>query len=273
MYYVTSEIKSNKKLKKLLDNNLNFSPYNLEKEIEFFHGPKNSMLVGTAYEILFQIELLKYKKNKFDMRYMKYARSVMLIQDMLKIYSEQDKEKIMKMIKKIQESEFILYKYIEGKEIKNTMLLKAILYLGFISEIRTREDVFIKNFVFDKDDLKDLKQLKKGIFDKLLKKYGKEQTEFHVGIGAGLLVGEIDILKRGKHIIDIKTTREGIFSKDMIYQLIMYYFLCKFNGIKIKKISIFFARFGKHETIKISDLIKKESERKILKYLKKKYQI
>lgn len=272
MYYVTNEIKYNKKLKSILSKNIKIEPYELNQDLLYFHGPKRAMVVGSAYEVLLQIEILKHK-NSDNIRSLKYVRGLSLIDECVKLYSDENRKLAISILKEVEKQEYILYRYCKGDKIKLKYLLRAVFYLSFISEFRERNDIFNKKFETNKDDFKDLNQLRKGISSTLLKKLSKNENRFNLGVSAGYLAGEIDVLKGDKKIIDIKTTRDGIFSSDMLYQLIMYYFICKFNGININTISIYFARFGVEEKIKIKNLFIEKGEKKIKKYLKKRYKI
>jgi len=99
-----------------------------------------------------------------------------------------------------------------------------------------------------------------------------EFVRFNYVINTGYLAGEIDIIT-DDYIYDIKTTAFPDFTKDMVIQLVLYYFLLKSHGIEKDKAGIIFSKFNHIEEIKFKKLFKKKGEQKISKYLEDKYLI
>lgn len=74
-----------------------------------------------------------------------------------------------------------------------------------------------------------------------------------------IAAADADLIIDNELLIDIKTTKSLSLTSDIWCQLIGYFFLCKLNGIKIKKMGIFFSRYNYLYEIKVDDYLKKNN--------------
>jgi len=87
------------------------------------------------------------------------------------------------------------------------------------------------------------------------------------GKGSVLVRGADADLIIDETLLDIKTTKNCKFSRDMLNQLIGYYILaqiggagkCSLDGSKIRKLGFYFSRFGKTLLFQVDDIIDKET--------------
>lgn len=209
-----------------------------EKDIKYYNSPKNHSLIGYAYEVLFQLKYLR-KHNSKNVYILKAFKK----RDMLMQYH------YIKRVRKILVNLALIEKRIYlGKE-----TLKDVLYLANVGLIRKIKEF---NIEINKEDIKDLKALKKGLKD--FKDILEENLSFNVYVEKGNVKGEIDIIG-DDFIIDIKTVKDFKITEYQINQLLSYSLLL---NKKIKKIGILFSRFGKVKFFKVKDLI---SEKRLSK--------
>lgn len=274
MYFVTKEISENKKLKGILKENLKFKEIEFSEEFKSAKYDSNPLIIGSSFEILFQVEKFKREKNSYKLRNLKYNRGFNLLSQALEIVEDKYKDKIKDWLKEFRKSQQVLIDYIEEGSVSDKKLIKAILFLNFISLFRELKNVYYFKPKYSKEDVKELVKLKDSFSKKILKKLEKKSDfiYFNYVLNDGYLSGEIDILT-DNCIYDIKTTSIPVFTKEMLYQLIMYYFLLKRNGIKVKKIAILFSKHSEIIELKIKDLFIKDGESKIEEFLKEEYQL
>ena len=257
MYYITREIKYNKKLKKILKKNINFSPLRISNKHKGWKNEINYSLLGNAYELLFQINQIKKEKRISDFHSLKYSRG----KEILLKYKDQ--ETSFNILKKIYLYEKIIMRYISNNKTKG--IDKAILYLTEVSNIRRDEDIL--KIKLKKEDIKELTYMRKKFNKKIFKKI--KNSTFSYIVESGLLIGEIDIIEKNR-IVDIKTTYDPIITRDMINQQILYVLLLEIgHGVKTKEIGIYFQKYNKLKIIKVKKLLK--NKKRIISYLKVKY--
>jgi len=271
MYYVTTELKKNKELRKTILDNIKFKEFSFSKKTKFYNKENaNPLILGSAYEIVLQVEKLKKEKNPYELRNLKFNRGINLIMSIdQSIMTKKVLKNVKYWIQKYNKSMYILIKYIKGKKIKAKKIAEAILFLNFISYFREVKNIFYFKPKYTKEDIYEVATFIKGIKKKLLKKIfkGEKSVSFNYLLSKGYLAGEIDILT-SKTIYDIKTTSYPTFTKDMIIQLILYYFLSK---EKQKQGAIVFSKFNHIEYINIQKIFKKKGLKKIKRILKKNY--
>jgi len=276
MYFVTRELKKNKDLREVILNNIKFKQYSFSnKEKHYENNKANPMVLGSAYEIVLQIEKLRKEKNPYEIRNLKFNRGINVIMGIDPSLVNKDvKKKLKRWINKYNENLRILVKYIEGKNIKEKKLAEAILFLNFISLFREYKNVFYFEEKYTKQDIKEVAEFLKDFKKKFMKKIFKKEDfiRFNYLVSKGYLSGEIDILT-DTYIYDIKTTAYPDFTKDMILQLVLYYVLLKRQGIKIEKGGIIFSKFKHIEYIDYNKLFKKKGLKKIEDFLENKYRI
>jgi len=261
MNYVTSEIKYNKELKKVLKRTISFSRKTFSKKIKGSNKYTDNSIIGNSYELLFQIEYLKKENRIFEFYNLKYARAKKILTDNV------SSEKSDKILTNVFKHEKNIIMYMQGKKVKS--LYKSILYLTELNNIREHIDYKSFNTISDKYEEKELKKLHKNLNKKIFKKL--KGVEFNKVIQSGYLVGEIDLLTNNM-ITDIKTTAFCEITKEMIYQQILYKLIVETStDQKIKYISIYLSKFNMLKTYKVNKLIKKEKELK--KYLQKRYRL
>lgn len=260
--YVTSEIKTNKKLISAINKYTKFKPYQIKSGIIVSTTPKHPSLIGNAFEVLFQIEIFKKKGILFDFRKFKAFRGLAIIYSEIQKLKVTEREKALYIMNVVQKHESIIYKYSNNYKIKKDDLYRSVLFLAYLGQIRDFNDFFTLKFKINKMDKDDLALFHKTINSKFVDKYSKNNMVFNQVIKYNELYGEIDLII-DNCIIDIKTTRTGYFSDEMYKQLIMYYFLLKKNGVHLKTISIYFARFDKEERININKTFIKNGEKKL----------
>lgn len=257
MYFVTKEIVKNKDLKNILKENINFKTISISEKSKYWDYDIDFSLLGNAYEMLFQIQQIKKEKRLSEFHGLKYSRGKEILIRSRYEYSSQN------LLKKINKYEKIIMNYLYGN--KEKKIEEAILYLTRIAEIR--DDEKIKEINILKEEIKQLKIMKKNFDKKILKKI--KNSNFNYVVESGYLTGEIDILNKDI-IIDIKTTIYPEITRDMINQLIIYTILLEINtGIEIKKVGIYFEKYKKLKIIKIKKLFKDKN--KIREYLEKRY--
>lgn len=252
MKYVTKEIQK-KEIRKVLDKYIDFKEYNITDEEYTVSKGINNSIIGSSFEILFQIEKLKYEKKEMKIERMKFFRGYILISSCFKKIGADDK--IKELLRKSDAAIEIINKYLSNKKVNNKSLMKSILFLDFISLFREPKQIYYYKEKFGSAEVKELILLKDNIGKKILKKY--KGAYFNYGVSFKEIAGEIDILVEEK-IIDMKSTNYPIFTKDMIFQLVMYWYVCKKSGISIEKIGIFFTRFNKVEMFKVKNIVSKK---------------
>lgn len=141
------------------------------------------------------------------------------------------------------------------KLFRSTLLLSQL-------DVIFRAGYFDPNFgIYNPEDVKDLKALTKLINDKDF--VAKKKCYLNPTFGKGsVLVGGADAdLIIDDLLIDIKVTKHLKLDRDYINQLIGYYILSLIGGIStnklvspIKRVGIYFARYGQLWTIPIKDL-------------------
>ena len=257
MYYITKEIRYNKDLKKILKENIKFSPIKISKKNKYWENEIDYSLLGNAYELLFQIIQIKKEKRNTEFHSLKYSRGKEIL-----LRSREEKISSV-LLKQIYQEEKNIMMYLSGK--KKTKIEKSILFLTHISNIRNDDN--IKKIKIRKKEIKEMKYLINNFDKKIMKKI--KNANFSYMVEAGLLIGEIDILIP-KKIIDIKTTTNPTITREIINQQILYAILLKINtGIEIKEIGIYFQKYKKLKMVKMKKLIKNEEA--IISYLEKKY--
>lgn len=123
------------------------------------------------------------------------------------------------------------------------------------------------------DDIKDLKQLISLIHqDEWM---GKNRCWLNPSFNAGILVGGADAdIILDDMLIEIKTVKNFCVSRAYLNQLIGYYILDQIRGIdesglpsSIKRLGIYFSRYGYLWSIKVEDLISEDFTEKTIFWL------
>ncbi|MGQ9848264.1 MAG: hypothetical protein ACUVQP_12295 [Bacteroidales bacterium] len=258
--------------------------FDLKKKILAPPITKHYSLVGTAFDYLMRfylmclnpnakaqkwvaeqaVDILKAKvqmgiKNTVELKYLNF--------DFLKLASKG--EEIVKQARNY------LKNYMKSEKISN-QLIKSAIMLAQLDPIY-RAGIIDENIgIVDEMDVKDLRKLISIVNPDLFR--AKNVCVLNPTFGeASKLVGGADAdLLIDDMLIDIKTTKNLELDRDTFNQLVGYYILFKIGGIdissykkKIKKIGIYYSRYGELYTITIETVIDEKRLPSFIKWFKK----
>ena len=146
-------------------------------------------------------------------------------------------------------------------------ILASVLLLGQLDSVYHSGYVHKDMGVVDKRDVEDLKNLSSIVPLDEFKADSVCLLNPQFGQASQLVGGADADLVLDDSIIDIKTTKTCGFSRKMLNQLIGYYTLgriggigeCSLDGREIRRIGVYFSRFGKMLLVDTSDVIEKRS--------------
>lgn len=224
----------------------------LTKKIGILAEPKskNYMLIGTAFDYLLRFYITK-NNNVIDKNWICEE-----VQELAK-FDNNLKDATSEIIKNAKMS---YNTYLKSGELSNNILTSIIL-IAKLDGISRSGGLLPSSLDVEAEDVQDLKNL----FSIIPKKdFCKNKLYFlNPTFGtASLMVGGADAdLIIGDTLIDIKTTTKLKFDKGYFLQLIGYYILSELgdidgarNKIVIKRLGIYYARFGYLFTFKVTDV-------------------
>lgn len=261
---LTSLIKTNKELVNKIDKSINFKPFRIKKPLLIFSNDNKDdkrkykfTTIGTAYDYIVRINLLKHKGETFN------YRNTISYQG----YNNYNN-------KPFGTINIVVYTYIlnkvetyTGGELTFEQAKAFLQYAIFDSYGRKQFKLTPFELSFTDEEVNDLIALSKLGIDTLLELNPVNidvnptflYSKLYGGADADLIIDDI--------LIDIKTTIVDQFTKDYIHQLIGYYTLCKLENKNINKIGIYFARHNHLELIDIDKLIKIDEFDELLSFI------
>jgi hypothetical protein len=235
--------------------------FHLKKEIVAPPLTKNYSLVGTAFDYLlrFYIERLNSKAIRGEWVAEWAAKSV-------------PSRKVKKMVSRAKR---VHAEYIKSGEM-NDELIKSSIVLAQ-ADVIYRAGILVEDFgTVDKGDIADLKNLILNVGPRLFK--AKEICVLNPTFGeASVLVGGADgDLLIDNMLIDIKTTKDLGFRRDIFNQLVGYYILSEIGGItdvpvkpKIENLGVYYSRYATLYTVPVENVIDKTNLPSFIKWFKK----
>lgn len=274
---LTSELKNNKELSKLIENFLIKKNIKIKDKTEIKFNLigdfRYSAIVGTAYDYLLRVKIAK--ENKIGITF--FINS--LIATKVAHYLESNNQDKL-LINNYKKSIKNIIKYLNSEQIKKEKLLSSLIYLSFMDEIYRsgKHDLVYSIYEIEEIKLKyktiynDLNNLTETLIDLKEEFIGKKiflnptfkNSSLLGGADADLIIDDI--------LIDIKTVVNAIITKDMLSQLIGYLVLADFDNIKINKIGIYFSRYNELQLFDINDIITKENYEEIKNYFRRHYE-
>lgn len=135
--------------------------------------------------------------------------------------------------------------------------IQSFLYLAMVRHVFFKREFLLLNTMSRRTkELNDLKNLTTSI-NKFLELLPDGEIEYDKEFMSGRMLGgaESDLVINKDFIIDIKVVNQPILTTYMINQLVSYAALAALDGMKIKKVGIYFARHQHLETIQLKDLV------------------
>lgn len=243
---------SKSEIKKEFLRNFKKPIFDLHSDIICESKTKNWTLVGMAFDYMLRF-FIEYN-NKNNVKKSEWVASGSLT------FLEDNKRKYKLAKKLFNKSKNNYRKYLKNGKVTDDLITSTI-HLAQLETI-CRSGIIDKKFGFvykkDVDDVKNLISIiKKDTF--MAKKLVILNPTFN---SASSLVGGADAdLVIDDTLIDIKTTKHLEFKRDKFNQLIGYYILYKIGGItnfknvKIKKLGIYFSRYGILHTFNVDDCL------------------
>lgn len=245
---------------------------------------KQYALVGAAFDYLLRFYIERLNPRSISSQWVA-KKALKTIDSYSELSYDLDEQKLIedtslydKAEKLLCRAELDYSKYLKsGKVIKG--LINSCMLLAQLESLRRGwepDDDFIDRLgTIDEKDLKDLKKLLSIVDPNIFKSkhicilnptFGKA-SQLVGGADADLIIDDM--------IIEIKTTKNHSFLREYFHQLIGYYILYRIGNVdglpnkhKIKRLGIYYSRFGYLYTFDIKDVINNKTFPTFLKWFK-----
>ena len=241
----------NKKLNLKFNEIFKYPDFNPEVSILAKPKTNNHALIGTAFDYLLRFYIARNNKVANKRWVCEEVKYLAKFEDDLK-----------KTIEKIINTAKNSYEEYLNTGILSNNILNSVICLAKLDGIFRSGGVLPNSIDIDPEDIKDLKKLYSIIPSNFFMHNKKCILNPSFGT-ASLMVGGADAdLIIGNTLIDIKTTITLKFTRDYFLQSVGYYILNDLGGIdkvkdkiKIKKLGIYYSRYGYLFTFKVTDIV------------------
>ncbi len=153
-------------------------------------------------------------------------------------------------------------------------LIKSVINLARLDPILRSGYIDPNIGVADEKDVKDMKALISAVNPTIFKTTNTCFLNPTFGVASNVIGGADADLIIGDTLVDIKTTKYLKFDRAMFNQLIGYYLLSRMGGVngisskkRIKKLGIYFSRYGELYTFDVNSVIRERNIKKYLEWL------